>query len=341
MLRVLSDERRLLFRERRPHRCDDFRDAGEHQSNRIEISFDDDEPLRFADRLFRPIQSVEKLALGEDLGVGGVEIFGLALAENAAAKSNRMTGRIMDRKDRAIPKTRPWLGTILANDEQTRGDLTCVVEAERGQRGAHRGNVARRIADTESIGILARQPARREIFARELAGRRLPELRSEEFGNRRVHLPKRLARILLVAAPGGDFPNLHTDFRPDPLHRLGEIEAELLLHEREHVARLTADEAFVTAGRGDRKVGILPMVKRARSAKTVANALELHELADDGDNVRFLSDAVDDLVGNHANSANVTPAPPSFHAPRRNALTRVSLRSISPTRSRNAPVPFP
>ena len=67
----------------------------------------------------------------------------------------------------------------------------------------------------------------------------------------------------------------------------------------------------------------------------------LLELANHRNDVGLVADAFDDFVGNHANSANVTPAPPSFQAPSRKPLTRVSLRSISATRSRNAPVPFP
>ena len=54
-----------------------------------------------------------------------------------------------------------------------------------------------------------------------------------------------------------------------------------------------------------------------------------------------LINAIDNFVRNHQSSATVTPAPPSFQAPSRNCFTRVSLVSISATRSRNAPVPFP
>src|SRR5881296_2934980 len=82
-------------------------------------------------------------------------------------------------------------------------------------------------------------------------------------------------------------------------------------------------------------------MKRARTAKAVADTLQLHELAYDRHDVRLLTDLRDDVVGNHQSSAIVTPAPPSFQAPSRNCFTRVSLLSISATRSRNAPVPFP
>ena len=86
---------------------------------------------------------------------------------------------------------------------------------------------------------------------------------------------------------------------------------------------------------------MLSVMKWARSAKARTHALELHELADDLDDVRFISNAIDYVIRNHQSSATVTPAPPSFQAPMRNCFTRVSFVSISVTRSRSAPVPFP
>src|SRR6185437_15180291 len=130
-------------------------------------------------------------------------------------------------------------------------------------------------------------------------------------------------------------------FGADPLHRLHKIQTELLLHEGEDIARFAADEAFVSTARCDGEVVVLAMMERTRSPKAVPDPLELDELADDRDEVRFFADAFDDGVGDHARSASVTPAPPSFQAPSRNPFTRVSLRSISATRSRSAPVPLP
>src|SRR5262249_20600694 len=103
----------------------------------------------------------------------------------------------------------------------------------------------------------------------------------------------------------------------------------------------TTLEARVATLRRDGEVVVFAVMERTRPTKAVADAFELHEFADDGDDVRLVAHTGDDVVWNHANPASVTPAPPSFQAPRRNPFTRVSLRSISPTRSRSAPVPFP
>ena len=83
------------------------------------------------------------------------------------------------------------------------------------------------------------------------------------------------------------------------------------------------------------------LMERTRAAIVGALSLELDVLADHGDDVGALAHPLDGLVGDHANTAMVTPAPPSFQAPMWNSRTRVSLRSISLTTSRSAPVPLP
>ena len=155
-----------------------------------------------------------------------------------------------------------------------------------------------------------------------------------------MDLPQRLTRIAIVDALA-DLAHVDAHLGADPLDRLHEIQSEVLLHEAEHVARFAADEAFVSAAHGDREVGVFSVVERTRPAKAVADAFQLDELADYADDVGLVAHAVDDVVRNHARSATVTPAPPSFQAPSRKLFTRVSLRSISATRSRSAPVPFP
>ena len=60
---------------------------------------------------------------------------------------------------------------------------------------------------------------------------------------------------------------------------------------------------------------MLPVMEGTRPAIAVPDALELYEFSNDRDDVGLFADALDDIVGDHANSATVTPVPPSFHAP--------------------------
>src|SRR5207244_6740190 len=93
--------------------------------------------------------------------------------------------------------------------------------------------------------------------------------------------------------------------------------------------------------RRDGEVAVCTLMKWARPAEVGDDALDVHVLADDLDDVGGVTDLVDDVVGYHLSSTTVTPAPPSFQAPSRKFVTRDSLRSISATRSRKAPVPLP
>src|SRR5438045_2883534 len=83
------------------------------------------------------------------------------------------------------------------------------------------------------------------------------------------------------------------------------------------------------------------LMERTRPTEIGSDALETDVLADHLDDVGGVAHLVDDFVGYHPSSTTVTPAPPSFQAPSRKLVTRVSLRSISATRSRKAPVPLP
>src|SRR5213595_1307594 len=83
------------------------------------------------------------------------------------------------------------------------------------------------------------------------------------------------------------------------------------------------------------------LMEGTRPAEIGSDALETDVLADHLDDVGGVAHLVHDFVGYHPSSTTVTPAPPSFQAPSRKLVTRVSLRSISATRSRRAPVPLP
>src|SRR6185369_11267380 len=112
------------------------------------------------------------------------------------------------------------------------------------------------------------------------------------------------------------------------------IDAEALGEEVEDIAALVAHEAVVhRLLRRHGEVAMRALMEGTRAAVVRALALQLDVLTDDADDVGALAHALDRLVGDHANTATVTPAPPSFHAPMRNSRTRVSLRSISFTTS--------
>ena len=61
-----------------------------HQPNHVEVALDDDDPLRFANRLLRPIQPVEQSFLREDLRFRGIQVLRLTGPSSAAAEADWM-----------------------------------------------------------------------------------------------------------------------------------------------------------------------------------------------------------------------------------------------------------
>src|SRR5690348_14012115 len=170
---------------------------------------------------------------------------------------------------------------------------------------AEQRTVARCVAECESFRVLLRDSASLEIVARRLPIILLPELPAKELARRRVHLPERFAGIRPLALPR-HLLHLDANARADPLHGLDEVETEMFLHEAEDVSLLAAHEAHVRTTWKHREVVVLPLMKRTRAAKAGADSLQLHELADDLDDVRFVSHSVDDVIRDHQSSATVT-----------------------------------
>ena len=92
VLRVFADDGGLLLGQRGAQRRDDLGDSGKHQPNRVEVAFDDDQSVRLANRLFRPVEPVQQVPLGEDLRLGRVEIFRLG-RRRARGRRIRQRGR--------------------------------------------------------------------------------------------------------------------------------------------------------------------------------------------------------------------------------------------------------
>ena len=72
-----------------------------------------------------------------------------------------------------------------------------------------------------------------------------------------------------------------------------------------------ADEAVEHPLLGDdREIAMCAAVEGATPAVVGSAAFQLDAFADDANEVRRVADLLDDVVGNHANSATVTPWPP-------------------------------
>ena len=91
----------LMLGQRGAERGDGIAEPGLRERDHVHIAFDHDHAAGLATGGGGAVDIVEGAALVEERGVGGVEIFGLALAQYPSAKGNGPAANIADRQHQA------------------------------------------------------------------------------------------------------------------------------------------------------------------------------------------------------------------------------------------------
>ena len=92
-------------------------DPGPLAGDGVHIAFDDDQPARRAGGGACEIEIVEGAALVEERGVGGVEIFGLAGAEDPPAEADHPAARVADRDHQPAAEAVEGLAALFRLDQ--------------------------------------------------------------------------------------------------------------------------------------------------------------------------------------------------------------------------------
>ena len=168
--------------------------------------------------------------------------------------------------------------------------------------------VVRRPAQLERPGDVPTQPARAEVVARR-PRRRVIEQRAVVPLDRPAHrLDKLLAPCPLTRLASGGVGELHPHLGRQILDGADEVDVLVLLHEREHVARLVAAEALVPAGLlTDVERGRPLGVERAQPDPVASGLAQGDELADDVDDRHRRAQPLDVVVSDR-HGARVRPA---------------------------------
>jgi len=93
----------VVVGERGAERGDGALEAGLVQGDDVEVAFGDEQALARADGVARQVEGVEGAALGEDRAVGAVDVFGLGVAQGAAAEADQAAAAIADGEGDAAP----------------------------------------------------------------------------------------------------------------------------------------------------------------------------------------------------------------------------------------------
>ena len=300
-------ERGLLVGRTGPERRDNFFQPSQRESQDIELSLDENGPLRLAHPVFGEMQVVEQLTLVKDRRLRRIQVLRLSLAEDPPAKGDDAGTQIVNGKQESATESRDFRAIVPFNHEPRfqqhffaqPQSFHCVEETR----------APRPKPESLNLRLLHRDVSRFEVLARDFVFRTLTQLAREPIGGGRDRREQRLTGIRPSRArPLGD---RDADPPRDFAHRRGVVHAESLHEVGEDVARFVADEAIEHPLLGnDGEIAMRAAVKWAAPSVVRSSPLQLDALADNPDEIRCVADLLDHVVGNHANSATVTPWPP-------------------------------
>ena len=262
-------------------------------SEHVEVALDQERRAGLANRLLGHVETVEERALVEVVGLGGVDVLRLVVAQRAAAEADDAAGGVLDREDQPVAEAVVVTATLGRAADQA-GRLE-PLGAEVDAQGVGQGLPAfGGVAEAEALDQLGRDLALGEVAARCLGA---PELLGEEAGGGfegRGELEglaptvpaRRTRRQRHPVAPG------------ERLDGGGEVVARELHVEPDRVAAAAAAEAVVEAlGGVDAEGGGLLLVQRAEPAVAVTRLLEPRVVARHVDDVDRVPDGLHELWG--------------------------------------------
>ena len=291
----------------------------------IDITLDDQRSVPLPDGVAGEVGGVEQAALAVERGLGRIQVLGLLVAEAPAAEGDHAPLQIADGEQQTAAEAIVDARTVLARDDEPGRDQRVFGYALRLQRPQQHVPALGSPAQSEAPGDLGLDAALVEIGAGTLAARG-PQALGVEAG-RQIHHAEQLfaARI---GRPGSTvLGQRHVGLLGQCAHRLGEREAVLAHEEAEGVAAHAAAEAVEDALLGiDHEGGRLLAVEGTEALPVLSGLLQIHEAADDFDDVHPGPDLVEQSrrVGRHQEtliSATVAPAPPSAGPPSRKDST--------------------
>src|SRR3989344_1065606 len=302
------DQPELRLGQRGAERRDGVADPRLGEREDVHIAFDDDDPVRLPRGGGRLVEIVERAALVEQRRVGRIEIFGLAIAQYAAAERDHPPARVADRDHQAPAE--PIVGVLVVDRNQH-----ARFDEHRGreflERFFQRAAAVGGEAETEGLARCVRNATLLEIFARRGAVA-AAELLDEPVGGalHDVAQARRLLGLFRGARVGGG--DLHAGLAGEVLDRVHERQPALVGHPADSIAVGRATEAVVEAlFVVDREAGRLFVMERTARLILAAGACDLHRAADEGRQGDARAELAEPLRGERV----LTPPPLSPDTP--------------------------
>ena len=294
----------LMLGHRGAERRHRLAETGLGEGDHVHIALDRNDPPGLACRGLGAIQIVERAPLVEERRLGGIEIFRLALADDAPAKGDGPASHVADRDHQSAAE--PIVRVLLLHRDQQAGldQHGIAIALERVLQLAARIG---READAEGPGGFVVDPTLPEHRAR-LGAFDAVEALDEEPGGVLHCLVQPLGALGLLGAAAILLGHFHAGRLDQLLHRIDEGQAALIGHPADRIAVRAAAEAMVEAlvvvdVEGRR----LLVMERAAGTKLPSRLLELHRLGDEAGE----QGAGAELVQKGGGKAHLRRAPPS------------------------------
>ena len=151
----------MLWRAGRAQRGHGVGKAQLGQRHHVHVAFGDQCVALFADRVARLEQAVQFASLVEHRGLGGVEVLGLVVPQDAAAKANALALDVADGEHDPVAETVVALAVFFIDDDQAAffEQRVVIVRKHAGQAAPALGGVAQAVL----LGHLARDAAPLEV----------------------------------------------------------------------------------------------------------------------------------------------------------------------------------
>ncbi len=276
--RERPQEQNLLLGQRGAERGDDIPDPRLMHLDRVHVALDHRDRALGTHRGDRVGQAVKGSALVKKRRFGGVEILGLAVAENPPAEGDDLAPAVLNRKHDPAAEAIVRI-SFIGFDQQPGFDQAVLAKVVAHQRGLERVAPVGRVAETELGDGFVRESPAAQVFERRAslghAQRALEErARHAEGGDQRA------ARFVAGARFRVALGQRHSRLVGQPLDRFRERQSLGFHDEIENAAVLAAAEAMVeTLVLVDGKRGRLFLVKRAEPEMFAAAPDQAHALA--------------------------------------------------------------
>ncbi len=182
----------MLCRQRGAEHGDGVVDAMLGQHHDVHVAFDHQQQVRVACLLQHVGQAVQFAALVKNGGFGRIEVFGLALADDASAESDHPPATILDREHH--PPTKTVMAAAVFVTGQQAGLTQQVSTVPLAQRAAEAIPPVRRETEVKTRRGFAIQAAILEVLDRADCRRVMTQLLAVEGTGRGQHLVQRRQR---------------------------------------------------------------------------------------------------------------------------------------------------